>query len=707
MNVLDLCAAPGSKTLQLLEGLQAARLGCAKSMLVANDANRVRLLTLARRSRQVRGRRRLLLTSSDGRHFPTPRKWGGYKVKFDRVLADVPCSGDGTLRKLPEKDWKEWKVLTHMRLHRLQLRLLVRALQLAKKGGRVVYSTCSLDPIEDEAVVASAIARLGVDLYRIVPPPSVYLDRDAAEPFRYLPGATRWSVPHPKFSHERPLSYRLYDQVPDEISNRHVFPTMFPPGTRVKANGNAAVALESGGWIVGNESFGTRPGGRVGDDASNASSGARNYQTEGDVLSDVDAARLERMLPNCCRILPQHLDSGGFFCAIIERVSPAYYSICCPLQRGMDEPLSRFHGRIYHPVDSPKEIRKLIAEEKEKGEEIYFEGHPTLESAIKWLRQHGAFYEGRSSLPLAILQERTDGIADQERECDGGDGVALSTRLHNATGKVKPANRPPQYTPLFRRPHPDLIAEFCEFYGLVPGVGEASRAGVKRFPAEDIVLLGGGGATAPDVATCIDMEEEIVSNDGIVSGFRRFKFLQLSLVSKEIQSLFAGGAKIIPMEAGLVLTWVPVPESGRSSRPTDIGTFYESSETTQSEQNQPLRSVRSGRYGLLDEAAEMVGRHATRRVLDLSQGECLHLLENSILTDHPNLQNLATGGIIARFTMGNDNSSKIYLPCALRRCRTTGKATLDLLSEQRVADSWLRLVRARALESQTEYIGSR
>ena len=77
-------------------------------LFVANDANRVRLMTAARRLRQQR-RGNVMLLGSDGRHFPSLRKRRGYKVQFDRVLCDVPCSGDGILRKKGERAWADWK----------------------------------------------------------------------------------------------------------------------------------------------------------------------------------------------------------------------------------------------------------------------------------------------------------------------------------------------------------------------------------------------------------------------------------------------------------------------------------------------------------------------------------------------------------------------------------------------------------------------
>lgn len=77
-------------------------------------------------------------------------------LQFDRILCDVPCSGDGTTRKNPNI-WKTWRTSDGLGLHGLQLRILKRAIQMLKPGGRLVYSTCSYNPIENEAVVSAAL----------------------------------------------------------------------------------------------------------------------------------------------------------------------------------------------------------------------------------------------------------------------------------------------------------------------------------------------------------------------------------------------------------------------------------------------------------------------------------------------------------------------------------------------------------------------
>ncbi|KAJ2905429.1 hypothetical protein MKZ38_005527 [Zalerion maritima] len=190
MTVLDLCAAPGSKASQLLEMIHAgeeARIhkvmnnvgedsiladdpsddGRATGLLIANDADYKRAQMLIHQLKRISSPN-MIVTNHDATMYPSIKlpsqpgdnpKQGRY-LKFDRILADVPCSGDGTLRKNVTL-WNEWNPNNAAGLHLTQSRILVRALQMLKVGGRVVYSTCSMNPIENEAVVYSAIERCG------------------------------------------------------------------------------------------------------------------------------------------------------------------------------------------------------------------------------------------------------------------------------------------------------------------------------------------------------------------------------------------------------------------------------------------------------------------------------------------------------------------------------------------------------------------
>ena len=142
--VLDMCASPGSKTTQIAEHMGE------RGLVLANEVvnSRVNMLVT---NVQRHGSRTVAVVHHDGRHIPRVPESG-----FDRILVDAPCTGSGTTRKNPDV-WGKWLPSGGRSLHDLQLALLNKASVLVKPGGRVVYSTCSLDPVEDEAVVAEIL----------------------------------------------------------------------------------------------------------------------------------------------------------------------------------------------------------------------------------------------------------------------------------------------------------------------------------------------------------------------------------------------------------------------------------------------------------------------------------------------------------------------------------------------------------------------
>jgi 16S rRNA C967 or C1407 C5-methylase (RsmB/RsmF family) len=179
LRVLDTCASPGSKTLQVAELVSTTRGGRVR----ANDVNANRLESL----REALGRSGFFGSNSDNdggntskgangssssnssssmeslvkfsnmdaSRFPVPKSEA---KKYPVILCDVPCSGDGTVRKdvhvIPN-----WTPNISNALHSLQVQILKRALRCVAIHGIVSYSTCSLNPIEDEAVVLAALEK--------------------------------------------------------------------------------------------------------------------------------------------------------------------------------------------------------------------------------------------------------------------------------------------------------------------------------------------------------------------------------------------------------------------------------------------------------------------------------------------------------------------------------------------------------------------
>lgn len=147
-HVLDMCAAPGSKSLQLLEALGGS------GVLVANDVDAKRAYLLVKRASAVKSAG-LVVSTHDASQFPI-QKQADHKQFFNRVLCDVPCSGSGTMRKNPNL-FRTLKVRDGLGLHNLQVRIASRGVYCLQNQGTIVYSTCSFCPVENEAVVCELL----------------------------------------------------------------------------------------------------------------------------------------------------------------------------------------------------------------------------------------------------------------------------------------------------------------------------------------------------------------------------------------------------------------------------------------------------------------------------------------------------------------------------------------------------------------------
>ncbi len=182
-RVLDMCAAPGGKTAHLAE-LQGER-GC----LVAADPKEKRLRGLMSNLFRL-GLTNVVVVASDGRELPEG-------ALFDRVLVDAPCSAEGNYRRhsgrLPPRDAAFVSYVTE-----LQEALLMRATELTRPGGRIVYSTCTFAPEENERVVHRVLQRAPVRLQPLI------LD------LPHAPGLTSWEGE--EFGETMRQALRLYPQ---------------------------------------------------------------------------------------------------------------------------------------------------------------------------------------------------------------------------------------------------------------------------------------------------------------------------------------------------------------------------------------------------------------------------------------------------------------------------------------------------------------
>lgn len=300
MVVLDMCAAPGSKSAQLAEmihGDEEERVikaannespnidgegdysddGRSTGLLVANDTDYKRAGMLVHQLKRL-DFPNLIVTQHDASIYPSielPNAEGGRPqyLKFDRILADVPCSGDGTARKNINV-WSKWTPKDGLGLHNLQLRILNRGLQLLKKGGRIVYSTCSMNPVENEAVIAAAIEACGgVSKVQLVD------CSDHLPKLKRKPGLNTWKV----------------------------FDTSTLPGGEDK---KAHMFSSWDRFVNAKEKY----------DAKEPVRQFSSKITQG--CFPPTAASEERRIPleRCVRVYPHLQDTGGFFIAVLEKL---------------------------------------------------------------------------------------------------------------------------------------------------------------------------------------------------------------------------------------------------------------------------------------------------------------------------------------------------------------------------------------------------
>jgi NOL1/NOP2/sun family putative RNA methylase len=149
-RVVDLCAAPGMKTIQLAQdmGNQGSILAIDRSMrrLRALEANLARC-----------GVRNVVGVAYDGRRFPQLR------YSADKILIDAPCTGSGIIRKDARRKSSR-RVADIQQMSQIQKQLIEAGIAGLGEAGILVYSTCSLEPEENEAVIAHALARCPVEL---------------------------------------------------------------------------------------------------------------------------------------------------------------------------------------------------------------------------------------------------------------------------------------------------------------------------------------------------------------------------------------------------------------------------------------------------------------------------------------------------------------------------------------------------------------
>lgn len=144
-RIADLCAAPGGKTMTVAQSMQDT------GVIWSGDMHEHKCLAMAKRVKRY-GFTVISVTQKDATAEPEPDQVG----VFDRVLCDVPCSGMGVIRRKPEIRYKQPEQFTD--LPAIQRAILEQGSKMVRPGGVLQYSTCTLRPEENEAVVKGFLA---------------------------------------------------------------------------------------------------------------------------------------------------------------------------------------------------------------------------------------------------------------------------------------------------------------------------------------------------------------------------------------------------------------------------------------------------------------------------------------------------------------------------------------------------------------------
>jgi tRNA (cytosine49-C5)-methyltransferase len=187
--LLDLCASPGSKTTQAAASMENT------GTIIANEVSLGRIGILNSNLERC-GITNTIVTRKEGTALCNAllKKT---QLKFDKILVDAPCSGEGTLRKSP-KTFEMWNPNMIKKIAKTQKKLASSALQLLKTGGIMIYSTCTLSPEEDEMIINFLLKNFDIEIEPI------------KLPLKFRCGVCTWEGEN--FSPELKKCLRLYPQ---------------------------------------------------------------------------------------------------------------------------------------------------------------------------------------------------------------------------------------------------------------------------------------------------------------------------------------------------------------------------------------------------------------------------------------------------------------------------------------------------------------
>ena len=369
-RMIDMCSSPGSKTLQSLEiicnkSLHKEELGSTSTnskkpkkptekkkvkmgKIVANDVSETRLQTLRdaieRSGIPSKWLDRIIYKCQDASKLQLSNSNSPTKYPYNVILCDVPCSGDATCRK-DKHILPMWKPNFGNELHTLQLKILLRALELVSvvndnsdSGGIVCYSTCSLNPIEDEAVVASAIQQYNAaqEKKKMMLNKSSNRDEDDDDEDCYHVELVEWS----ETTHNRPKELILHPGITTwkvaEYNDSEITSTA---SSSVKKGGSSHNDNKRKRTNEQGEDVNIEENEDSDDDDDDKMTRLKWYTSWDDVEDNSSSSQLSKSmfpplssesasststtaklhLERCLRLLPQDQDTGGFFVAILEK----------------------------------------------------------------------------------------------------------------------------------------------------------------------------------------------------------------------------------------------------------------------------------------------------------------------------------------------------------------------------------------------------
>ena len=170
-RVLDICAAPGGKSTQLAASMKG------QGLLVSNDVSEERVHALVK-NLEMCGADNCVITNESPEHLAR-----AFPAFFDKILVDAPCSGEGMFRK-DEGAVSSWETFKNERCREMQDTILEEVHRMLKPGGRLLYSTCTFSPLENEQTVAAFMDRHPE--YELLPLPKVAGIADGMS--RWAPG---------------------------------------------------------------------------------------------------------------------------------------------------------------------------------------------------------------------------------------------------------------------------------------------------------------------------------------------------------------------------------------------------------------------------------------------------------------------------------------------------------------------------------------